>query len=107
VERLYVPIVLAALEGWEKQRLSIALDTTVLWNQYCMIHLSVVCCGRAVPFLWRVLEHKSASVAFEEYSPLLRKARWLLRRHPDVMLLADRGFANHQLLDWLKSSHWN
>ena len=49
----------------------------------------------------------SASVAFEEYSPLLRKARWLLRRHPDVMLLADRGFANHQLLDWLKSSHWH
>ncbi len=22
---------------------------------------------------------------------LLRKARWLLRHHPDVMLLADRG----------------
>lgn len=107
VERLYVPIVLAALDGWEKQRLYIALDTTVLWNEYCMIHLSVVCCGRAVPFLWRVLEHKSASVAFEEYSPLLRKARWLLRRHSDVMLLADRGFANHQLLDWLKSSHWH
>lgn len=57
VERLYVPIVLAALNGWEKQRLYIALDTTVLWNKYCMIHLSVICCGRAVPFLWRVLEH--------------------------------------------------
>jgi len=25
------------------------VDTTVLWNRYCMIHLSVVCCGRAVP----------------------------------------------------------
>jgi hypothetical protein len=22
-----------------------------------MIHLSVICCGRAVPLLWRVLEH--------------------------------------------------
>jgi len=25
------------------------IDTTVLWDRYCMIHLSVVCCGRAVP----------------------------------------------------------
>lgn len=31
------------------QRVYLALDTTVLWNQYCMIHLSVVCGGRAIP----------------------------------------------------------
>ncbi|NEO03425.1 MAG: hypothetical protein F6K50_51440 [Moorea sp. SIO3I7] len=28
-----------------------------------MIHLSLVCCGRAVPFLWQVKEHSSATVA--------------------------------------------
>ncbi|WP_369126597.1 transposase, partial [Vogesella mureinivorans] len=72
-----------------------------------MIHLSVVCCGRAVPLLWRVLEHGSATVAFGEYKGLLRKARWLLRYHPDVMLLADRGFANHALMQWLRSSGWH
>lgn len=72
-----------------------------------MIHLSVVCCGRAVPLLWRVLEHGSATVAFKEYKPLLRKARWLLRHHGDVMLLADRGFANHDLMRWLQSSSWH
>ncbi|WP_293122736.1 hypothetical protein [Moorena sp. SIO4G3] len=43
----------------------------------CMIHLSVVCCGRAVPFLWRVLEHNSAAVAFDTYRPLLRRSQWL------------------------------
>jgi hypothetical protein len=72
-----------------------------------MIHLSVVCCGRAVPLLWRVLAHGSATVAFQEYQPLLRKTRWLLRRHPDVMLLADRGFANHPLMAWLQASRWH
>ena len=72
-----------------------------------MIHLSVVCCGRAVPLLWRVLEHGSATVAFKEYKGLLRKARWLLRHHPDVMLLADRGFANHELMHWLRHSRWH
>lgn len=107
VTALYVPLVLLALGGWTGHRLYLALDTTVLWDRYCMIHLSVVCCGRAVPLLWRVLEHGSATVAFDEYQGVLRQARWLLRYHPDVMLLADRGFANHQLLQWLRSSRWH
>ncbi|XGV94807.1 MAG: transposase [Leptolyngbya sp. BL-A-14] len=107
VSQLYLPLVMAALSGWSHHRLYLALDTTVLWNRYCMVHLSVVCCGRAVPLLWRVLKHGSATVAFEEYQPLLRKARWLLRQHPDVMLLADRGFANHQLIEWLQASRWH
>ena len=107
INKLYVPLVLLALKNWQSHRLYLAMDTTVLWNEYCMIHLSIVCCGRAVPLLWKVLEHKSAAVAFEEYQPLLRQARWLLRQHPDVMLLADRGFANHQLMSWLQQSHWH
>jgi Transposase DDE domain len=107
VSRLYLPLVMAALSGWGRHRLYLALDTTVLWDRYCMIHLSVVCCGRAVPLLWRVLEHGSATVAFETYQPLLRKARWLLRQHPDVMLLADRGFANRPLMAWLQASRWH
>jgi len=107
VSALYVPLVLVALSGWKPQRLYLALDTTVLWDRYCMIHLSVVCCGRAVPLLWRVLEHGSATVAFGEYKGMLRKAQWLLRQHGDVMLLADRGFANHELMRWLRTSRWH
>ena len=40
VESLYVPLVLAALSGWQQHRLYLALDTTVLWDRYCMIHSS-------------------------------------------------------------------
>jgi len=50
--------------------------------------------------LWRVIKHKSASVSSQEYLPMLRQARWLLRVHPDLMLLAQRGFANHALLNY-------
>lgn len=107
VSAIYLPLVLGALQGWQGHRLYLALDTTVLWNRFCMIHLSVVCCGRAIPLLWRVLEHGSATVSFEEYQSLLRRARWLLRSHPDVMLLADRGFANHELMKWLRTSQWH
>ena len=95
---------IAALSGWQQHRVYLALDTTVVWNRYCMIHISVVCCGRAVPLLWRVLEHGSATVGFKEYKGLLRLTRWLLRYHPDVMLLADRGFANHDFISWLQAS---
>ncbi|WP_161603160.1 hypothetical protein [Moorena sp. SIO2C4] len=74
---LIFPAFLLALKDWQSHRLDLALDTTVNWNRYCMIHLSVVCCGRAVPFLWRVLEHNSAAVAFDTYRPKLRRSQWL------------------------------
>lgn len=106
-QKLYIPLVMAALKNCSNQRLYLALDTTVLWNRYCMIHISLICGGRAIPLLWEVIEHQSASVAFEVYEPLLRKALWLLRAHQDVMLLADRGFANQSLLKWLRGSGWH
>jgi len=48
---------------WLGHRLYLALDTTALWDCYCMIHLSVICCGRAIPVMAGV-EHGSATVAF-------------------------------------------
>ncbi|WP_297082963.1 transposase [Thermoleptolyngbya sp. C42_A2020_037] len=107
IKSLYVPLVLAAIHRWKGRRLYLALDTTVLWNRYCMIHLSVTCCGRAVPLLWRVLEHSSASVSANRYLPMLRLAHRLLEDYPDVMVLADRGFANRDLLEWLSQSRWH
>ena len=107
VRSLYVPLVLGAIKNWHSQRLNIALDTTMLWNRFCIIHLSIVCGGRAVPFLWKVLEHKSSTVAFREYKLMLRLAAKLLSSYHNVMLLADRGFANHELVNWLQNSNWH
>lgn len=107
VRSMYVPLVMAAINDWTKQRIYLALDTTMLWNRFCVIHLSVVCGGRAVPFLWKVLTHKSSTVAFTEYKLMLRLAQKLLSNYPDIMLLGDRGFANHQLVKWLQNSNWH
>jgi hypothetical protein len=107
VRALYLPLVLGAIKNWRSQRLYLALDTTMLWNQYCMIHLSIVCGGRAVPFLWKVLKHKSSTVAFAEYKIMLRLATKLLSDYPNIMLLADRGFANHELVSWLQNGSWH
>ena len=107
VKSLYIPLVMAAISEWNEQRLYLAIDTTVLWNRYCMIHLSVICGGRAIPLMWKVMEHKSSTVAFKEYKLMLRLSHRLLFNYCDVMLLADRGFANHQLISWLKTSQWH
>jgi hypothetical protein len=73
----------------------------------CIIHISVICGGRAIPLLWKVLKHKSSTVAFAEYKLMLKLGQKLLSNYPDVMLLADRGFANHQLINWLTTSDWH
>jgi len=62
VEALYVPLVLAALSGWQQHRIYLALDTTVPWERYCMIHLSGF---DAVPPIVACKEHGSATVAFQ------------------------------------------
>ena len=107
VKSLYIPLVMGAIKHWKSQRLDLALDTTMLWNRFCIIHLSIVWGGRAVPFLGKVLEHKSSTVAFKEYKLMLKLAQRLLSSYPDIMLLADRGFANHQLIKWLQNSQWH
>ncbi len=50
----------------------------MLWNQYCIIRVSVVYRGRAIPLVWTVLKHPSSTVAFEKYKTLLNKAAQIL-----------------------------
>ena len=65
------------------------------------------CVAWRCAFLWKVMKHKSSTVAFKEYKLMLRLLHRLLSKHSDVMLLADRSFANHQLISWLKTSQWH
>jgi len=105
--RIYAPLVMAAISVWQSERLYLAIDTTLLWEEYCLVTISVVCAGRAVLFDWIALKHRSASVEFSVYQPLLERTRHRLDKFTHVTLLADRGFANHDLVGWLKDSHWH
>jgi hypothetical protein len=104
---LYLPLVLAALSkrGEQGQRLYLVLDTSVLWNRYCLISLSVVCGGRALPLLWKVIEHASASVRWQQYRGLLRLAARVLAEQ-EVVFLCDRAFPCQCLLQWLHQQRW-
>ena len=106
-EPLYGPLIEKAMVGWVGKRLYGALDTSMLWNTYCLIHLSVIYRGRAVPLVWRVLEHGSAAVSFETYQDLLEEAKRRLPFACQVVLLADRGCADTQLMGQLRELGWH
>lgn len=109
VNDLYGPIIQEALAEWGTNTLYLALDTSMLWDQYCLIRISVIYRGRAVPLVWDVITHGSSSVAFATYRPLLDRALTLLPNSSEVIFLADRGFADTELMAYVSQTlrwHW-
>ena len=107
VEPLYGPLIEQAVVGWAGKRMYVALDTSMLWNTSCLIRLSVIYRGHAVPLVWRVIEHRSAAVSFETYQDLLDEAKSRLPFACKVVFLADRGFADTQLMGHLRGLGWH
>ena len=107
VAPLYGPLLQQALQEWGTHTLYLALDTSLLWNRYCLIRLSVVYRGRAVPVVWEVIEHGSSSVPHEAYGALLDAVPALVPAGIKVVFLADRGFADTALLAHLRRLGWH
>ena len=107
VHTLYAPLIQTALADWGNHTLYLALDTTLLWNHYCIVRISVIYRGRAVPLVWEVLEQASSSVAYERYEALLEAVLPLVPRGVKVVFLADRGFADTALLAHLRRLRWH
>lgn len=107
VQTLYAPLLQQALRDWGLTRLYVALDTSMLWGQFCVIRLALIYRGRAIPLVWMVLAHPSCSVAYAVYAPLLDSLAALLPAHLVVVLLADRGFADMELLAHCKRLRWH
>jgi hypothetical protein len=96
--KLYSPVVKAVFANWQDPAIYLSLDTSMLWDEYCIIRVSVVHLGRAMPVGWRVLKHDSSSVKIAAYQELLNRISKLLPAGVKVILLADRGFANAELI---------
>ncbi len=108
IHELYGPIIQEALTEWSDNTIYLALDTSMLWNQYCHIRISVIYRGRAIPLIWTTIEHGSSSVSLESYQLLLEKAEKLLPSGCNVVFLADRGFADTNLMEYLSQTmHWH
>lgn len=107
VNELYSPLIQGALSEWGDSILYLVLDTSRLFEEYCMIRISIAYRGRAVPVVWKVIEHKSSTVGYEEYKRLLDTASKLVPMGVKVVFLADRGFADTELMEQVKQLKWH
>jgi len=107
VPALYGPLIQQALAEWGDHIVYLALDTSMLWNTYCLVRLSIVYRGRAVPIRWKVLEHPSSSVAYDVYEEMLDMVATLLPFRCTVVFTADRGFADTHLMEHLTRLGWH
>jgi hypothetical protein len=103
----YYPLIRQFLAAWEGMEAILTLDTSVFWNEYCLIEVCLVWGGRSVPLAQKVMEHPSATVAYSDYCELLETAQKLLPPDCQVTLLADRGFAHGELIRWLTRQSWH
>jgi len=106
-ETFYFPLLRQFLNAWEGMTMTLTLDTSVLWDQYCLIEVCLVWGGRSMPLGQTVLAHGSASVGFEDYCPVLETTLRLLPPGCQITLLADRGFAHGALIRWLQKHEWS
>ncbi len=102
VQRLYSPLIASALVNWGTTNITLIEDTSMLWDKYCLIRLSIQYRGRAIPLVWRVIQHGSSSVRFSVYQAMLKRASRLIPIGVSVCFLADRGFADTQLMRYLR-----
>lgn len=106
-ETFYHPLLRHFLSAWEGMDVTLTLDTSVFWNEYCLIELCLVWGGRSFPLAQKVMEHPSATVAYSDYSELLTTAQQLLPPNCQVTLLADRGFLHGELIRQLTRQSWH
>lgn len=106
-ETFYSPLVKQFLQAWEGASVILTLDTSMLWEQYCLIEVCLVWGGRSIPLGQKVLEHGSATVGYEDYVSVLEATEALLPLGCQVTLLADRGFEHGALIRWLRDHSWS
>ena len=103
----YEPLVKQLLKAWRGQSMTLVLDTSMLWDRYCLIEVCLAWGGRSIVLAQSLLEHGSATVGFEDYRPVLETALGILPNDVTVLFLADRGFEHGELMRWLTGHQWN
>ncbi|XHX79272.1 MAG: transposase [Stenomitos frigidus ULC029] len=106
-QTFYVPLLKQFLQAFAGTMLELTLDTSMLWDQFCLIEVCLIWGGRSISLSQVVLEHSSATVGFEQYRPVLETAMTLLPANSRVTLLADRGFEHGELMRWLQRNGWS
>lgn len=95
---LYEPLLEQVLKKWKNLELTVIVDGVMVFGDRLQIfRLSFVHGCRAIPICWKVVVGKGLTTA-DVLEPMFKKAAdFLSTRVKSVVLLADRGFRDH---DW-------
>ena len=102
----YDPIFRHAMREWTKMPIFLAFDTSMLYDRFCCVRISMIYMNRAIPVTWRVLEHDSSSVKYEKYADLFDRVVSLLPKDVEIIFMADRGFVCRELMRRLQQLKW-
>jgi len=69
---IYQRLVKSVFVGWGKHKIYLALDSSILWDEFVIVRVALVYRERALPLGWVVLKQKSTMVAFEKYAPIMK-----------------------------------
>jgi hypothetical protein len=105
--RIYRRLIRSVLADWEGHSVYLALDSSQLWGRFTVVRVALVYRGRALPVSWIVLASQSATVALKDYQVILTEAAAVLPRRCRVILLADRGFFDQDLLIHARNLGWS
>ena len=103
---IYKKLAKAVFAEWKGEKISLALDSSCLWDEFVIVRIALVYHGRAIPLSWIVLKQQSAMVAFEKYKQILKDAAAILPKGNKVILLADRGFDDNDLFCAARDLGW-
>ncbi len=103
---IYKHLAQTALGEWRGAKIYLALDSSSLWDEFVLVRIALVYRGRALPLSWVVLKQKSTMAAFEKYKHILKEAAAILPKGCPVILLADRGFDDIDLLRMVRDLSW-
>jgi hypothetical protein len=103
---IYQRLAQTAFAEWRGDKIYLALDSSSLWDEFVLVRVALIYRGRALPLSWVVLKQKSSTVAFEKYKHILKEAAAILPKGCPVILLADRGFDDVDLLRMARDLGW-
>lgn len=106
-EVFYEPLLKQLLGTLEDSMVELTLDTSILWDQFCLVEVCLIWGGRSITLSQVVLEHGSATVSFEQYKPVLEEALALIPPECAVTILADRGFVHGEFIRWVTLQDWS
>jgi hypothetical protein len=104
----YTPLLMYQLKQWSAEtRFRIALDTSVLPRGLVLIRIALIYRGRAMPIVWKVIAHNSATISYETYKPLQERVLELMPTSAMLELSADRGFFHTELIEFCRQHGWH